>query len=504
MNSHVGVEHETTTARIVRWLLCAIVALVAMVLGARSAGEEIRPAERALVSDGLDGGRLKLFTGKSVVVKAARPIKRVSIPDGDIAVANVVSPTNVLVTGKKSGTSQLVLWDEQDRTQMIDVVVQLDIGALQEQYKTLFPESKIEAASANGTILLKGRAANAQVAEQAVALAAPYGKVLNLIDVAGGQQVMLQVRFAEVSRSATSALGINLFAVSGSFVGGSNIGQISPITSLLKNVTVGKTPAFNGTNLTDAHSISPSVTLYGATQIGNVYLEAFVEALRQNNLLRILAEPNLLAMSGEEASFLAGGEFPIPIAQGGAGSGGNTAITVQFKEFGVKLNFVPVVLGDGRIRLKVAPEVSDIDFTTAVKFNGFVIPGLSQRRVSTTIELAEGQTFAIAGLLNHTVSANKDATPLLGDLPVIGSLFRSVRYMRKETELVVLVTPKVVSAMNPGEVPAMPGESWRHPKETDLFGKGDLGGTNGAANATAPPATAPKFFGQHGFTPAAK
>jgi len=429
----------------------------------------------------------------------------VSIADPEIAAVNAVSPTSVLVTPKKSGATQLVLWDEQDRTQIIDVLVRLDIQALSEQFKALFPDSKIEVTGANGTIVLRGRAPSAQAAEQAAQLAASYGKVLNLVEISGGQQVMLQVRFAEVSRSATSALGVNLFAASGSFLGGSNIGQVSPVTSLLKDTTVGATPAFRGTKLSDAHTISPSVTLYGAGQIGNFYLEAFVEALRQNNLLRILAEPNLLAMSGQEASFLAGGEFPIPVAQGGAGVGGNTAITVQFREFGVKLNFVPVILGGGKIRLKVAPEVSDLDFTTSVRFNGFVIPGLSQRKVSTTIELADGQAFAIAGLLNNTVSASKDVTPVLGDLPVIGALFRSVRYQRKETELIVLVTPRLVGPMNPGEVPAGPGENWRHPKEWELFLKADLGGPAGAKTGVAAEnEQSPRFYGKHGFAPAAK
>jgi pilus assembly protein CpaC len=374
----------------------------------------------------------------------------------------------------------------------------------------MFPDARIEVASANGTIVLRGVVPTLTVAQQAEQVAAPYGNVLNFLEVSGGQQVMLQVRIAEVSRAATSALGVNLFAADGAFVGGSNVGQISPITSLLEG-NVGDTPPFNGITIEDPHVISPSVTLFGAGQIGSFYLEAFVQAMRQNNLLRVLAEPNLVAISGQEASFLAGGEFPIPVPGGGV-SGGTASVTIEFREFGVKLNFVPVVTGEGKIRLKVAPEVSDLDFSTAVRFQGFVVPGLTQRKVTTTIELGDGQSFAIAGLLNNNVTANKEVTPLLGDLPIIGTLFRSVRYQRKETELLVLVTPRIVAPMNPGQVPAVPGEHWRHPTEPDLFLKQDLGGdlkedvsgptTRPSRMSANPPVVPPpRFFGRHGFQP---
>ncbi len=221
----------------------------------------------------------------------------------------------------------------------------------------------------------------------------------------------------------------------------------------------------------------------------------------------MLAEPNLIAASGHEANFLAGGEFPVPVTQGGGGSG--VAVTVEYREFGVRLHFVPVILGNGRIRLQVSPEVSDLDFTTAVRLNGFVIPGLTSRKLDTVVELGEGQTFAIGGLLNNSIVANKDVTPGLGDLPVIGTLFRSVRYQRKETELVVLVTPRLVSAMNPEQVPAMPGEKWRDPNENDLFFNRDLGGEAPATRVSHRPTTMPntppaRFRGAYGFTPAAQ
>jgi pilus assembly protein CpaC len=193
----------------------------------------------------------------------------------------------------------------------------------------------------------------------------------------------------------------------------------------------------------------------------------------------------------------------VPVTQGGATAG---AVTVEYREFGVKLRMIPIVLGDGKIRLQVMPEVSDLDFTTAVRLNGFVIPGLTSRKVNTTVELAEGQTFAIAGLLNNSITANKDVTPLLGDLPVVGTLFRSTRYQRKETELVVLVTPHFVEAMNPGQVPELPGEKWRDPNELELYFGGDLGGpeadsTKRHGASTQPSGPAPRYYGQYGFSP---
>jgi pilus assembly protein CpaC len=246
------------------------------------------------------------------------------------------------------------------------------------------------------------------------------------------------------------------------------------------------------------------VTLFGSGQMGSYAFRYFIDSLRENNLLRILAEPNLTAISGQEASFLAGGEFPVPVPQ--SGSGGATTITIDYKEFGVRLKFVPIVLGDGRIRMKMSPEVSDLDFSSPLTIQGSKIPIVNKRTVTTTVELADGQTFAIAGLLNNQISATRDVTPLLGDLPVLGALFRSTRYAREETELVVLVTPRLVEAMNPSQIPTLPGENWRNPKEADLFMNGDIGGE---AKKPAPPpaqtpATAPQAnaaHGSYGFTP---
>jgi pilus assembly protein CpaC len=376
---------------------------------------------------------------------------------------------------------------------MIDVLVQANLLALRQLYDRLMPNSKIDVVDNDGTIALTGSVPNLAAADQAQALASGYGsKILNLLEISGGQQVLLQVRFAEVSKTATTALGVNLAFTDGTAFGASNIGQISPFNISDRNIGTGIGLA--------VQSPTAGVTQFGVGTIGNTAIDVFVTALRQNNLLRILAEPNLVTISGQPADFLAGGEFPVPIVQGGTAQ--STSITVEFKPFGVKLQFTPVVLGDGRIRLKLEPEVSDVDFTFAVNTGGFRVPGTRTRRLSTTVELNEGQTFAVGGLLDSRVAANKDVTPLLGDIPVIGPLFRSVRYQRQETELVVLITPRVVNGMRPGEVPKLPGEHWRHPTEGDLFWNQDIG--NAVDDEQSAKIPARRFIGRYGFVPAAE
>lgn len=467
----------------------------AVLAGVRPDLEEAGGSQRAvLITDGLQEGKVALALNKSTVLSTRAAYKRVSVGSSDVADVNTIGPSSLLVTAKKPGTTQLIVWDDDDRSQVVDVVVNADLDGLRTQLKEMFPGSKIEASMAGGQVVLKGQVPSLLVAEQAAQLAGPYApKVLNFLEVSGGQQVDLQVRFAEVSKSATNQLGFNFGYNDGSSFMGNNIGQISPLG--FKDNTAGNA-------VPSITSPSASVTLFGLAGIGDTTVAYYIAALRQNNLLRVLAEPNMVVISGQEANFVAGGEFPIPVSQGGSVSSGGAAITVEYRTYGVKLRFTPVVLGDGKIRLKVAPEVSDLDFTTAVKFNGFVIPGLTQRKLETVVEMREGQTLALAGLLNNNVTANKDVTPLLGDLPYIGALFRSVRYQRKETELVVIVTPRLVEAVNPAQVPQLPGERWRHPTEGDLFWKRDIGGPAGDERKAARAARggeAPRFKGEYGF-----
>lgn len=501
--SRVGVKGRSRSVRaliIVAGGMLAIAATVRATTPQTPAQTAAKPASE-LVVDGADKAQLRLSVNKTAVITTKVPYKRISVGQPEVADVNPIGPGNILVTAKKPGSTQIIIWDDMDRSQVVDVSVEVDLQAVHDQLKAMFPACQIEVSTLNGAVALRGRVPSLQAAEQAVAVVSPYAdKVLNFLEISGGQQVMLQVRIAEVSRTAISNLGINGNYASGAFLGGSNIGQVNPSDRLISTGTVGVTPPPDGVIIDGQTTVNSTVTLYGSGQIGNFYLEYFLNALRENNLLRILAEPNLIAMSGQEASFLAGGEFPIPVTQGG-GTGG-VAITIEYREYGVKLNFVPVVLGNGKIRLKVAPEVSELDLTTAVRLGGYIIPGVTKRRVETSVELAEGQTFAIAGLLNNGVTATKDVTPLLGDLPVIGALFRSVRYQRKETELVVLVTPRLVSPMNPDQVPLLPGEKWQHPSENDLFWNRSFGGEVDTARAAVPVDRAPsRFRGQYGFVP---
>lgn len=454
------------------------------------------PANR-LIADGIGAdGKIKLTVNKTVVIATTKPFKQVSVGQPDVADVNMISPTSILVTAKRAGSTQLIVWDDQNKSQVADIVVNMDLEALQADLTASFPGSKITVSSLNGAIKLSGLVTDLKAAEQAAAIAAPYSnRVLNLLEVGGGQQVMLQVRFAEVSRKATNALGVNFSMSDGVFAAGSNIGALNP-ASFLNN---------SDGSLSNS-AVSPAVTLFGRGQIGNTAFRMFVEALRQNNLLRILAEPNLMAISGQEASFLAGGEFPVPVPQ--SGSGGSTTITIDYKEFGVRLKFVPIVLGDGRIRMKMSPEVSDLDFSSPLNISGSNIPIVNKRTVTTTVELADGQTFALAGLLNSKINATRNVTPILGDLPVLGMLFRSTRYQREETEMVVLVTPHLVEPMNPSQVPALPGENWRNPTEAEIWLNADIGSEKkAAAPANAPANSAPaastdsKYRGAYGFTP---
>lgn len=458
-----------------------------------------QPAAESLVTSGANAdGKMSLIVGKSTTLVTREPVARVSVGNPDVADVNVVGLRSVLVTAKRPGQTQVIVWDAADRSQMVDVEVTSDLKQLTEQLKTLVPGASIEASNAGGAVVLKGRVPNLQAAEQAAQLAAPYGqKVLNFLEVAGGQQVMLKVKFAEVSRTATSSLGVNFGFTDGKSIGFSNVGQVSPFS--LRALSANP----DGSGL--AGAVTPAITQFGRAQIGSTTLDVLINAMRQNNLLRVLAEPNVMAISGQEASILAGGEFPVPVPQGGAGTGGSVAITVDYREFGVRLNFVPVVLGDGRIRMKVTPEVSDLDFSSGLINQGFRIPTINKRRVDTTVELTEGQTFAIGGLMNHSVNASTDVTPGLGDLPFIGALFRSVRYQRQETELLVLVTPYLVEGMSPEEVPTAPGEKWRHPTENQLFWDKDLGGADNGTAAEQPQADREpvRFKGEYGFQPAA-
>jgi pilus assembly protein CpaC len=451
-----------------------------------------QPAEN-MVSDGLnDQGIIKLNVNKSVVLHTKALLRRVSVASPDIADVNLVGPSEMLVLGKKAGTTQIILWDDNDHSQTIEVVVNVDLDTLRDMFARSFPDADVDATTAGTAVVLSGRAPNLQVAQQMTQLAAGYApQVVDLLEVSGGQQVVLKVRFAEVSRNLQTNLGFNAFATDGTFTGG-------------LNVFSGNSPPGSLATSGNTSGISSLSNLFGSGGVGNTKFELFIQALRTNGLIRDLAEPNLMAMSGQEASFLAGGEIPIPVPS--PGSGGST-ITIEYKEYGVHLSFLPIVMGDGRIRLKTAPEVSELDYSKAVTISGTSVPGLTERKLQTTVELSEGQTFALAGLLQNNINANKSVTPVLGDLPVLGPLFRSVQYQRNETELVVLVTPYLAGGLNPDQIPAVPGERWRYPSESEVLLNQDLGGPialNDKPAKALPTGPVATIHGKHGFAPVAE
>ncbi|HEY2585483.1 MAG TPA: type II and III secretion system protein family protein [Tepidisphaeraceae bacterium] len=451
----------------------------------------------SLIASGLDanGAGVSMTVGQSRQITTSAPVRAVDVTDPDVVSAKVISPTEIVLTARKTGSAQLMVWDDGGRSARADITVDPDLKAIRAELAKDLPAVRIDVGSANGTVVLRGRVPAAEMADKVVQVATPFAaKVINLLEIGGGQQVTLHVKFAEVSRDAINALGIN-FGIAGSGGFGANvIGGVEPFGTVSASPT---SPIMLG-----VPSPGANVTQFMKLQAGQTPFAIFINALRENDLLRTLAEPNLTVMSGSQASFLAGGEFPYPVPQSGGAGGGQTTITLDFKQYGVRLNFAPVVLGNGRIKLHVQPEVSDLDYTHSLTLQGFTIPGLTTRTFESTVELAEGQTLSLAGLLQTRVNATNTATPLLADIPVLGALFRSVRYERNETELVVLVTPELAGPLNPGAVPPLPGEQWRYPSEGQFYLNGDLGGP--AADAAHAPSRLPPptFQGSYGFVPA--
>jgi pilus assembly protein CpaC len=391
---------------------------------------------------------VRLMVGRSTVVDVAAPIARVSLTSADIADALVTSSNQLLINGKLPGTISMFVWDRSGGIRRYEVIVQRDLARLSEQIKQLFPGEAIDAQSNGRNIVLSGTVTSKDVTERAINLAAGYvenkDQITTLLQVRESEasnQVLLRVRFAEVSRSAMTELGTSLFTGANGYK--NVVGRVTTEQQAA--------PAFDSSNASsDKLVFSDFLNLFlfdTKHQLGTV-----IKALQTKGLFQSLAEPNLVAESGKEASFLAGGEIPVPIAQG---SGANLAISVQYKEFGVRLNFTPVVTGN-RIHLKVRPEVSTLDFTNAVVLNGFRIPALSTRRTETEIELQNGQTFAIAGLMNNSVNSTIDKIPGIGDIPILGLLFKSKSAQKNLTELVVMITPEILPKSSPGVTTTLP------------------------------------------------
>lgn len=458
----------------------ALVTAAALIVGATPTGAGAQYASAVGSDDALHAGQLDVPVNKSQILRADRPFSRALIGNDEVADILPMNDRSLYVLGKKVGTTSLTLYDRSNNLiSIIDIAVGPDIVGLRRQLSEIMPNEQIAVRMSNDAIVLSGTVSSGPAVDRAYQLASTYApeKVVNLLSVGSVQQVMLEVRFSEMSRQVGKQIGFNhaFMSNNGRFQGG--IGETAPSTALLTNQ--------NGQPVIDISKIVETFGLgAGSFSIGSLNLFSALDLMERKGLVKTLAEPTLIALSGQPASFLAGGEFPVPVAQGGSGDSNN--ITVEFKPFGVSLGFTPTVLDDGVINLVAEPEVSSIDRNASININGLVIPGLQTRRASTTLELRDGQSFAIAGLIRSDFQDTVRQIPGLGSIPILGSLFRSTGFQRQETELVIIVTPRLVRPMRPEDV-RLPTERVADPHELELF----LMGKTERIEKVPPPSSAP-------------
>ena len=411
---------------------------------------------------------LHILAGKSVIINLQARLRRVLASNPSVIETLVTSPTQIVVEAKGAGSSSLILWDESGSSRMLDVHVDLDLQGLRTAIQKAYPSKSIQAQADEGRIILSGVVESQAEADDLTKMAGIYSKdIVNSLAIAEKpqKQILLEVRFAEVDRTKLRTLGINLFSTgTGNTVGVLSTQQFGPITGQGQGFEV------NDGNTTFTLSSLLNLFLFRP----DIHLGATLQDLEQKNVLQILAQPNLMALDGQPASFLAGGEFPFPIVQGGANVG---AVTIQFRPFGVRLDFTGHVTSNNVIRLKVAPEVSTLDFSNSVTISGFTVPAISTRRAETEVELRDGQSFGIAGLLDQRAQAQLSKVPGIGDIPILGQLFRSKSTKIDRTELVVLVTPHITDPVGTGaQMKATPQgpmpflSAPKYDKERDLTG----------------------------------
>ncbi len=436
---------------------------------------------------------LVVGVGKSVLVDCAQPIERIAVGSGDIAEATAVSPTEIMLNGKTAGETSLIVWQQGGTRQFFNITVRASSAAvndrlesLRRELRTELPGQTLRVTSENGLVFLRGTVNDLTSSDRAVQIASTAGKVVNLLYVnvpPAEPQILLKVRFASLDRNLNKQLGANLFSLgAANTVGSVSTQQYSPPT-----ITPG-TPASGTTTATPATAtLSNLLNLFIFRP--DINLGATIQALEQKGIVQVLAEPNVLTVNGKQGSFLAGGQYPYPVVQGvGGGSAG--AVTIQFKEFGVRLNFIPTVTPRGTIRLQVSPEVSSLDFANGVTVSGFTVPGVDIRRVKTEVELSEGQSFAIGGLLDNRETQTFSKIPFIGDVPVLGKFFQSINKSRTNTELIVIVTPEIVHPMPVGA----PLPTLKYPAAFLPSASGipmNTPDTPGATPAAPPPATMP-------------
>ena len=422
--------------------------------------------------------KLELTVGKSKVLDLPVPIKRASLANPEVADTVVLSPTQIYLTGKTIGVTNVTLWNESGKMMgMYDVVIAPDVTRLKENlHKTLPEENGIMVTSDHDHITLSGTASNTNNLNRALSMAEAYApkKIVNAMQVGGVQQVMLEVRVAEMNRELIKRLGVNFTGIGNDFFGLSVLANLTSIASLAH-------PA--GQMATVTNGITQAIQGAVGFNTGSISWTGFIDALKEENLLKVLAKPTLMALNGQEAAFLAGGEFPIPVPQAFG------LVTIQFKKFGVGLVFTPNVLDRKHISLNVAPEVSELDFTNALRTQGFVVPAITTRRAATTIELADGQSFAIGVLLLDNVRESVKKVPFLGEVPILGALFRSSSFQKSETELVIIVTPHLVKPLDMN-AQTLPTDYFVEPNDFEfyLMGFPEKSGHGGKAGQRSPAA----------------
>jgi len=398
---------------------------------------------------------MRIVLNKSTILSTNTPVTRVSLAQPGAASIVVLSPTQIYITGQKLGTTTLTLWQGKRVSAVYDLVITPDVTRLKRMIHEIMPEERgIQVLSSGESITLSGFVTNTGNLTNVLSLAeaeAPK-KVVNLLKVDGVHQVMLEVRVAEMSRTVIQRMGVNLAASFSNFT----------LYSLLNNLT--SLDVTTGT-------VFPTQNINGLAQFndGSTNIMGFIDALKAHGLARQLAEPNLTCVSGESAEFLVGGEVPVPQP----GTLGN--VTIGFKPFGVGLKFTPTVMSSGLINLQVNPEVSELDYSNAVSFQGYAIPGLTTRRASTVIDLADGQSFAIAGLISESLRENNKRFPVLGDVPILGTLFRSTDFQKGQTELVIIVTAHLVKPLDMTKQ-TLPGQNFKEPSGYEFYMLGLLEG----------------------------
>ncbi len=405
---------------------------------------------------------LRVMVGKSLLIATADRIRRVSVTDPSVADALVVTPQQVLVHGRAPGEVSLIVWNEAEQSRSFDLRVDVDTTAAAEEIHRIMPDQKIDVSASRSALVLSGHVGSKEDAARAAMIAGAFTKnVVNALTYGpvGTDEVMLEVKFAEVDRTAIMQFGANLFSTgAANTFGATSTGLFPSFTG--SNVGATTSDVHPGGTVTGNHVATGEIGngnfhqpgSFGANDLLNIFLfrtdlnlGTIIKFLQQKNVLQLLAEPNLIAANGKEASFLAGGEFPFPVPQGISG-----AVTIQFKEFGVRLTFIPVITPTGRIYLQVKPEVSSLDFANALTLSGFTVPALSTRRAETELELQDGQSFVIAGLMDNRVTDLVSKIPGLGDIPILGQFFKAKNQQKNKTELMVLVT---AHRINPSTTP---------------------------------------------------